>query len=104
MSAAVTFTDWFVILSGATARQTKAIADEIQHGLRQHGVRAARTEGERQGDWILLDYLDVVIHVFTPAAREFYRLETLWGDVPQTRIDDDVSDQEARAGLLRAEG
>ena len=104
MSAAVTFTDWFVILSGATTRQTKAIADEIQRGLRQHGVRAARAEGERQGDWILLDYLDAVIHVFTPAAREFYRLETLWGDVPHTRLDDDVADEEAGAALRRAEG
>lgn len=88
MSAAVTFTDWFVILTGASTRQTRAIVEEIQRGLRQEGERPARVEGEQQGEWILLDYLDVVIHVFTPSAREFYRLETLWGDVPQTRIGD----------------
>ena len=104
MSAAVTFTDWFVILSGATTRQTKAIADEIQRGLRQGGVRAARVEGERQGDWILLAYLDTVVHVFTPTAREFYRLETLWGDVPQTRIEDEGPEREAREGSRLAEG
>jgi ribosome-associated protein len=84
MSEAVTFTDWFVILTGSNTRQTKAISEEIQRGLREQGVRPARTEGEREGDWILLDYLDVVVHVFAPAAREFYRLEKLWGDVPQT--------------------
>jgi ribosome-associated protein len=86
MSEAVTFTDWFVVLTGGNPRQTKAIAEEIQRGLRAQGLRPARVEGEREGDWILLDYLDAVIHVFTPAAREFYRLEKLWGDVPQTWV------------------
>jgi ribosome-associated protein len=84
MSEAVTFTDWFVVVTGGNPRQTKAISDEIQRGLREQGVKSARAEGEREGDWILIDYLDVVVHVFTPAAREFYRLEKLWGDVPQT--------------------
>ena len=89
MSAAVTFTDWFVVLTGANSRQTKAISEEVQRGLREQGVRPTRAEGEREGDWILLDYLDVVVHVFTPAAREFYRLEKLWGDVPQTWFPDE---------------
>lgn len=89
MADAVTFTDWFVVLTGGTTRQTKAIADEIQRGLRERGVRPARVEGEREGDWILLDYLDVVVHVFTPEARAFYRLEVLWGDVPRVAFDDD---------------
>lgn len=94
MSEAVTFTDWFVVVSGGNPRQTKAISDEIQRGLREQGVKATRAEGEREGDWILIDYLDVVVHVFTPAAREFYRLEKLWGDVPQTWFSDEG---EARA-------
>lgn len=105
MAEAVTFTDWFVVLSGSTSRQTKAIAEEIQRGLRERGVRAARIEGEREGDWILLDYLDTVIHVFTPDARSFYRLEVLWGDVPRIRFDDEGNPQvgdeprrEARGG------
>jgi ribosome-associated protein len=105
MSEAVTFTDWFVVLSGGNPRHTKAISDEIQSGLRDQGIRVTRAEGEREGDWILIDYLDVVVHVFTPAAREFYRLEKLWGDVPQTWFseegkaavgDEGVAGQEAR--------
>jgi ribosome-associated protein len=105
MSEAVTFTDWFVVVTGGNPRQTKAISDEIQRGLRDQGVKATRAEGEREGDWILIDYLDVVVHVFTPAAREFYRLEKLWGDVPQTWFseegkagagDEGVAGQEAR--------
>ncbi|HOT23077.1 MAG TPA: ribosome silencing factor [Thermoleophilia bacterium] len=86
MAAAVTYTDYFVIATGATTRQTRAIVDEILTRLR-HRLRPARIEGERDGDWILLDYLDVVVHVFTPAAREFYRLENLWGDVPRVPFD-----------------
>lgn len=86
MAGAVTYTDYFVIATGANPRLTKAIADEIQTRLRSR-VRPARVEGEREGDWILLDYLDVVVHVFAPAAREFYRLESLWGDVPRVPFD-----------------
>ncbi len=86
MADAVTYTDYFVIVTGSNARLTRAIADEIQTRLRRR-VRPARVEGEREGDWILLDYLDVVVHVFTPTAREFYRLEHLWGDVPRVAFD-----------------
>lgn len=84
MGGAVNYTDFFVIATGANPRQTKAIAEEIVLKLKpQH--RPARVEGEREGEWVLLDYLDVVVHVFTPAARDFYRLETLWGDMPRFR-------------------
>jgi len=82
MTEAVSYTDFFVLATGATTRQTKAIADGILEGLRATR-RPARTEGEREAEWILLDFIDVVVHVFTPAAREFYRLEVLWGDVPR---------------------
>ena len=82
MDEAVSYTDYFVIVSGANTRQTKAIADEIQHKLRADR-RPARVEGEREGEWILVDFIDVVVHVFTTTARDFYRLETLWGDVPR---------------------
>jgi len=105
MREAVTYTDCFLVVHGRNPRQTKAIAEEIRRGLRAQGVRPARVEGERDGDWILLDYLDAVVHVFTPAAREFYRLETLWGDVPRNMITDEsvgdagvVADQPAAAG------
>ena len=86
MGGAVTYTDFFVVVSGASRRQTRAIADKIQKQLRVRR-RPARVEGEREADWILLDYLDVVVHVFTPAAREFYRLENLWGDVPRLPVE-----------------
>jgi ribosome-associated protein len=84
MGDAVSYTDFFVLATGSNPRQTRAIAEEIQ--LRVRPRRPARVEGEREGEWILLDYIDVVVHVFTPAARDFYRLETLWGDVPRLEL------------------
>jgi ribosome-associated protein len=85
MDEAVSYTDYFVLLTGANTRQTRAIAEEIQHRVRAER-RPARVEGEREGDWILIDYIDVVVHVFTTAARDFYRLEALWGDVPRLDV------------------
>jgi len=82
MREVVSYTDHFVIASGRNPRQTQAIAEEIQQQLKRDGLHARRVEGMRQGDWILLDYLDVVVHVFTPEARAYYRLEALWGEVP----------------------
>jgi ribosome-associated protein len=82
------YTDYFVIASGGTDRQTKAIHDGIQEGLKkQHGVLPRRVEGLAEARWILMDYLDVVVHVFTPETRDFYRLESLWGDVPRRDFD-----------------
>jgi ribosome-associated protein len=82
---AVSYTDYFVLATGANPRQTRAIAEEIVLKLKPRR-RPARVEGEREGEWVLLDYLDVVVHVFTPAARDFYRLETLWGDVSRLEV------------------
>ncbi len=77
------YTDWFLICTGNTERQTKAIHDGILEGCkREHGTLPRRVEGFSKGDWILMDYLDVVVHIFTPATREYYRLEQLWGEVP----------------------
>ena len=77
------YTDFFLICSGNTARQTKAIHDGIYQTLKdEHGVLPRRVEGLREARWILMDYLDVVVHIFTPEARDFYRLEQLWGEVP----------------------
>ncbi|HTB69875.1 MAG TPA: ribosome silencing factor [Solirubrobacteraceae bacterium] len=76
-------TDYFVVCSGNTTRQTKAIHDGIHEGLkRAHGTLPRRVEGAGRADWILMDYLDVVVHIFTPDARSFYRLEELWGEAP----------------------
>jgi ribosome-associated protein len=77
------YTDYFVICSGRTGRQTKAIHDSIHKGMKsEHGLLPRRVEGLTQAGWILMDYLDVVVHVFTPETREYYRLEQLWGEAP----------------------
>lgn len=82
------YTDFFVICSGNTDRQTKAIHDGIHQGLKQaHRLLPRRVEGLAEARWILMDYLDVVVHVFTPQTRDFYRLEHLWGDVPRVEYD-----------------
>ena len=77
------YADFFVICSGNTDRQTKAIHDRIHEGMKKdHGLLPRRVEGTQEAKWILMDYLDVVIHVFTPETRSFYALEKLWGEVP----------------------
>ena len=77
------YTDWFVICTGTSERQVKAIHDGIHLGMKQrHGLLPRRVEGVAESRWILMDYLDVVVHVFTPETRDYYRLEQLWGEVP----------------------
>ena len=77
------YTDFFLICSGGSDRQTKAIHDGIHEGMKkQHGLLPRRVEGLPQAHWVLMDYLDVVVHVFTPETRAFYRLEQLWGEAP----------------------
>jgi len=79
----VGYTDFFLVCSGNTARQVKAIHDGIHQTLKDdHGLLPRRVEGLAEARWILMDYLDVVVHIFTPEARGFYRLEQLWGEVP----------------------
>ena len=82
------FADYFVICTGRTDRQCRAIHDAIHLGLKnEHGMLPRRVEGCRRASWILMDYLDVVVHVFTPEMREYYRLEQLWGEAPVTRLE-----------------
>jgi ribosome-associated protein len=82
------YTDYFLICSGNTTRQTKAIHDGILEGLkREHRTVPRRVEGAGRADWILMDYLDVVVHIFTPEARDYYRLEQLWGEAPSRVAD-----------------
>jgi ribosome-associated protein len=79
MRGLVTYTDFLVIATGQTPRQTKAVAEEVRRHLKAElGVVARRVEGEREGEWILVDLLDIVFHCFTPQARDFYRLDRLW--------------------------
>jgi ribosome-associated protein len=84
----VSYTDYLVICSGNTERQTNAIRDAIHQQLKdEHGLLPRRAEGLGEARWILLDYLDCVVHIFTPDARDFYRLDKLWGDAPQRAVD-----------------
>jgi len=82
-----TATDFFLIASGRSDTHVTAIADHMIDELRTEGVRPAGVEGLRSGRWVLADYVDFVVHVFHPAAREFYQLERLWGDAPLHLID-----------------
>ncbi len=72
------FTDYFVVCSGSNPRQIQAISDEVETRLERSGMRAAHIEGYRQAEWVLLDYVDFVVHVFSQKAREYYELERLW--------------------------
>jgi ribosome-associated protein len=82
----VGYTDYFVVCSGNTERQVKAIKDGIYEELKQDGVLPRRVEGEREAHWVLIDYLDAVVHIFTPETREYYRLEQLWGEAPARSV------------------
>lgn len=80
------FTDFFIICTGASTRQVQAIADGIQSVLGKGGTRPTQVEGETRAEWILIDYFDFVFHIFTPATREFYGLERLWGDAERIEV------------------
>jgi ribosome-associated protein len=82
------YTDFFVVCTGANTRQTKAIWDEVHQRLkRDHDLLPRSFEGAQESTWIIADYIDVVLHVFTPEQREFYRLEELWDDVPHEALE-----------------
>jgi len=80
-------TDFFLIMSGTSDVHVRSISEHIAEELKAEGVRADHVEGLRGGHWVLLDYIDYVIHVFYPAARDFYQLERLWGDAPEYSIE-----------------
>jgi ribosome-associated protein len=82
----VSYTDYLVICTARNERQAKAIHDEIYHQLKRDGWLPARVEGEREAEWVLMDYLDAVLHIFTPELRERYRLEVLWGEAERLEL------------------
>lgn len=89
MGALVTYTDYFVILSGTSTQHAGAIADHIEEGMRARGTRPIGVEGRSFAHWVLLDYGDVIVHVFVPETREFYELDKLWLDAPRVGLDED---------------
>jgi ribosome-associated protein len=82
------FTDYFLICTGANARQVHAIADAVEEALKAKKVRPTHVEGYQRAEWILLDYFDFVVHVFSTHARQFYGLERLWGEASRIEIAD----------------
>ena len=81
-----TATDYFLLVNGTSDTHVRAIADNIIDEMRKEGMRADHIEGLRSGRWVLIDFIDFVIHVFHPAARDFYQLDRLWGDAPAIPI------------------
>ena len=82
------FTDYFIICSADSDTQVKAIADEVDKSLRDQGMKSWHKEGYRALNWVLLDYVDVVVHIFKKDVREYYNLEKLWGDAPVVEVED----------------
>jgi len=92
MRPVCTYTDFFVLCTGRNPRQTKAIHDEVHATLkREHRLLPHSLDGASEATWIISDYLDVVLHVFTREARAFYRLEDLWGDVPVIGLEPEAA-------------
>jgi ribosome-associated protein len=86
------FTDFFIVATGQNRRQTQAIADAVEAALRLKKQRPTHIEGYERGEWVLLDYFDFVVHVFTPTARAFYGLDRLWGDAKPLALPDTDTD------------
>ena len=80
------FTDFFLLVSGTNQKQLVAIADGIRDALRAHGLRPGHVEGFPREEWILMDYGDFMVHMFTPARRSFYALERLWGEATRLEV------------------
>lgn len=102
ISKLLIITDCFVIISGNTTRQVKTISDAIQEKLQKQGVKAIGKEGETEAKWILLDYGNVVVHVFRTEEREYYQLERLWKDAPEIQWRDENGEAENPSELLEA--
>ena len=84
--------DYFVIATGTSSTQVKAIADEVEYRLKQAGENASHIEGHRSDTWILLDYVDVIIHIFSDEAREYYDLDRMWADGEIVDISDLITE------------
>ena len=93
VSGLTSITDFFIVASGASNRQVQAISRHILKRMREEGFRAYGVEGEQEGHWVLMDYGDVIIHIFYQPVREFYDLEGLWSEAPRVPADGDVTEE-----------
>ena len=101
-------TDFFVVCNGSSEIQVKAIADAVKQGMKKSGIKLLHQEGYEYGRWVLLDFVDIVVHIFEKDLREFYKLESLWGDAPMVyladespRTDVELSIDSAHTGEIR---
>ena len=88
-----TATDFFLLGTGSSDTQVRSIADHIIEEMRKEGVRMGHVEGVAGGRWVLIDFIDFVVHVFHPEARAFYQLESLWGDAPRIDLKDTLPER-----------
>ena len=93
------YTDYLIIATGSSPSHVRAIADHIDEQMEERGVRARSREGLSNLRWVILDYVDIVVHVFDPASRNYYDLDRLWGDAPRMDFEDDVVEPVTRATL-----
>jgi ribosome-associated protein len=100
MEKGSSFTDYFVLCSGTNPRQVQAIADEVELRLKKAGLQAAHVEGYKQAEWILVDYVDFVVHVFSEKARKFYDLERLW-KTARRLVPSELSSEPKRKSALK---
>lgn len=98
------FTDYFVLCSGTNPRQVQAIADEVEMRLKAVGVHPAQVEGYKQAEWILVDYVDFVVHVFSEKARKFYDLERLWKAARRLEPSELKAKAKSKASIQKAAG
>lgn len=92
--------DYFLICSGTSDRQVQAITASIEENLKKAGISPAGIEGDRIGKWVLMDYHDIVIHVFLEPVREYYDIERLWAEAPRMEVEDDATEVKAlRRGI-----
>lgn len=92
MSELLWITDVFVIAGGTSNRHVQSLADEVEHRLKEEERRPLRSEGRSEAEWILLDYGDVIVHLFQPTVRSYFDLERLWGDAPRIEWDPTPTD------------
>jgi len=98
MRGLTSLADYFLICTGRSDRQARAIYEGIHQGMKaRHAMLPARVDGASQANWITMDYIDVIVHVFTPEMREFYRLEQLWGEAPARTFE--FADSEPAVGV-----
>ncbi|MGH3320230.1 MAG: ribosome silencing factor [Streptosporangiaceae bacterium] len=108
VSDQLVITDAFLLCSAGGDRQVRAVVEEIERRMRQHGTKPVRREGEREGRWVLLDYMDIVVHVQRADERAYYGLERLWKDCPTLPVGGSAGGDHEREGIdqegLRAAG